>query len=61
MLTFISHLLVEVLGPGDLKSAETHDRRFGELEHPKKISVIPRTFWAWAGRPMGPMGPYTSV
>ena len=35
-----------VLGPGDLRSAETLDRQFGEFGHSKKVLVIPRTFWA---------------
>ena len=42
-----------VLGPGDFRSDETLERRFGEFG-------IPRTFWAFqeSFRPgLGPMGP----
>ena len=39
----ISHLLVGVLGPGDFRSDETHERLFGEFGHSKNS----RTFWAF--------------
>ena len=49
MLTFHFASAGGVLGPGDFRSAETHERRFGEFGHSKNLSGIPRTFWARPG------------
>ena len=54
-----------VLGPGDFKSDETLERRFGECGHSKNLLGIPRTLSARPGThgshgpgpgPMGPCG-----
>ena len=45
---FASHQLVGVLGPGDFRSDETLERRFGELGHsknPRTFSGIPQEPW----------------
>ena len=50
-----------VLGPGDFRSDETLERRFGEFEHSKNLLGIPRTFLARPGTHgslYGPIGPY---
>ena len=49
--------LVGVLGPGDFRSDETLERRFGEFGHSKNLLDIPRTFWPGPG----PMGPYRAL
>ena len=56
-----------VLGPGDLRSDETLERRFGEIGHSENLSGIPRTFSARPGTHgshgpgPGPMGPYRAL
>ena len=50
-----------VLSPGDLRTAETHDRRFGEFWHSKNLLGIflarPGTHGSHGPGP-GPIGPY---
>ena len=55
------------LGPGDFRSDETLERRFGEFWHSKNLLGIPRIFLARPGTHgshgpgPGPMGPYRAL